>query len=402
MCEPPLISIVVPTRNRHFYLASLVGSVLRMQSGDIELLVHDNSPDPDALLRAGGGIDDDRLRYVHDPMPMSITENFARAVAMSRGDYVCMIGDDDGVTRSIVELAAWLRRERIEAAAVPVATYLWPGVSSALDGVQDQGVLRLPRYSGRTEVISAPVALRRVLSSGGIRIGDLPSVYQGVVSRQALERLRSLSGSYFPGPSPDMANAVGLSAVISRFARVSFPVVISGSCPVSGAAQGARREHHGEIAEQKFLSPETAERWPGQVPFFFSGPTLWAATLVHALSATGRPDLVNRLRFDRLYGACAVFNPGYIARVKEARVRNPGLVSAPRLAAAIAWVWSQRAMALVGNLASRLGLVSHGGGRTVGLSDIGQVILHIDRVFGPLRLMDGNGSGAESASEQAS
>lgn len=387
MARTPLISIVVPTKDRLVYLESLVRTVLRSRVGDFELLVHDNSSEPGASLLERVGKDDARLRYVYDPTPMSITENFTRGVALARGEYVCMIGDDDGVTDSIVDLAAWLKHEGIEAAAVPVATYLWPGVSSALDGAQQQGVLRLPAYSRRTTVIRASVALDRVLASGGIRIGDLPSVYQGVISRDALERLRSLAGSYFPGPSPDMANAVGLSAVVDRFARVSFPVVISGSCPPSGAAQGARRAHHGEIDRQTFLPPGTAERWPPQVPYYFSGPTVWAATLIHALTATGRSNQVRKLRFDRLYGACAVLNPGYRTRVQQARISNTGLVSAPQLVAAMAWIWSLRARALVGNLTRRLVIPSGGVGQTVGLADIGEVIFHIDRMFGRFRPM---------------
>lgn len=384
--EPvPLISIVVPTRNRHYYLAHLVRSVLAMESPRIELVVHDNSPDSEAFMRDFGGVVDARMRYFHDATPMSITENFSRSLEHARGQFICMIGDDDGVTESIVELAAWLDHEGIDAAAVEVATYLWPGVQSALDGTQQTGVLRLPAYSCDTDVVHSAEALGRVLESGGIRIGDLPSVYQGIVARRALEKLRDLAGSFFPGPSPDMANAVGLSAVIDRFARVAFPVVISGSCPVSGAAQGARREHHGEIADRTFLPPGTAENWPGQVPLYFSGPTLWAATLIHALTATKRADLISRLRLDRLYGACAVFTPEYRSRVEKLMTQRPGQVSRPRFVIAMSWVWWLRAKALAGNMARRLAGARRGQGRVDGLLSIGDVVEHVDAAFGRYR-----------------
>ena len=381
----PLVSIVVPTRDRHEYLAHLVRSVLAMKSPSIELVVHDNSMDPEKFTREFGGVVDSRLRYVHDGTTMSITDAFSRSVALARGRYICMIGDDDGVTESIVDLAGWLEREGIDAAVVDVATYLWPGVESALDGAQVKGVLRLASCTGDTAVVDSSDALDRVLASGGIRIGDLPSVYQGIVARNAMERLRDLAGSFFPGPSPDMANAVGLSAVIDRFARVAFPVIISGSCPVSGAAQGARREHHGEIADRTFLSAGTAENWPVQVPFYFSGPTLWAATLIHAMTATKRTHLMSRLRFDRLYGACAVFTPGYRSRVERARSENPGLVSGPGLVTAMAWVWWLRAKALAWNMARRFGGARTGQGRIEGLPNIGDVVGYVDAVLGRYR-----------------
>jgi hypothetical protein len=366
------------------YLAVLVRSLLAMRSRDFELLVHDNSTEPGGFEEACGRVDDPRLRYVYDPTPMSITQNFEKSVSLARGDYVCMIGDDDGVTESIVTLAHWMGKRGIDAAVVPVPTYLWPGVASKLDGSQTQGVLSLPRYSRSIELVDAASAVDEVLRSGGVRIGNLPSVYQGIVSRRALDRLRKLTGTCFPGPSPDMANAVGLSAVVDRFARVSFPVVISGSCPVSGAAEGARHRHEGEIVDKKFLPPDTAARWPVQVPFYFSGPTLWAATLVHALVATGRPELAQRLRVDRLYASCTVLNPRYRDRVAEARRRNPGLVSTRRLVVGIAWIWSLRAQALAGNIGRRAVSAARGGAHVQGLGDIGQVIAHLTRAFGTI------------------
>lgn len=380
----PLLSIVVPTRNRHFFLSSLVRAVLSFESSDLELVIHDNSSEAGGFEKACPGCDDPRVRYVFDPSPMSIGENFERSVALANGNFVCMIGDDDGVTPALVTLAGWMARAGIDAAQVPVPTYLWPGVTSKLDGAQAEGILRLPRYTGRVEIVSEADALRGVLSSGGFRIGALPSVYQGLVSRAALSRLRRSAGTCFPGPSPDMANAVGLAAVIDRFARVSFPAVISGSSPSSGAAQGARHDHLGEIADRKFLPADTAERWPREVPLYFSGPTLWAATLVHALAGSGQGDRIREIRWDRLYGACTVLHRRYRSRVEEARTRNPGLVSASRLAAGMAWTWMLRAEALAGNIGRRVASAYRHGGSVTSLADIEQVIAHVTATHGHL------------------
>lgn len=382
MAVSPILSIVVPTRNRHFFLASLLRSLLGMRRHDFEVVVHDNSAENSAYLEQWGSLRDDRLRYFHSTTPMSITQNFERALSLAEGEFVCMIGDDDGVTESIFEVAHWMRSAGVGAATSPVATYLWPGVGSALDGQQQTGVLRLPRYNGRIEVSSMTMALDRVLGSGATRIGDLPSVYQGLVSRQALESLKAAAGTYFPGPSPDMANAVGLSGVTERIAKIGYPIVISGSSPGSGAAQGSERAHQGEVSDQSFLPPDTAANWPREVPFFFSGPTLWATTLIHALKATGRDRLLERLRFDRLYAACAVFHPKYRDRVANARAQNVGLVTTIEFTFGIAWVWRLRAEALAGNLVRRLAGAIGGRARVVGLTDISQVVEYMTQRSG--------------------
>ncbi len=383
--EPnPLTSLVVPTRNRHTYLVLLARALLASVSRDFELLIYDNSDNPGGFEAAGGVLGDSRLRYFYDPTPMSITQNFEKALSQAQGDYVCMIGDDDGVTEGLFVLVRWLKQHNIDAATTIVATYLWPGVESSLDGKQTTGVLRIPRYSSCVEFVDSSSALEAVLASGGTSIGNLPSVYQGIVSRRALDRLIKLTGTRFPGPSPDMANAIGLSAVIDRFAFVSFPVVISGSCNVSGAAEGARHQHQGEIADKRFLPPDTAKQWPPKIPFYFSGPTIWAATVIHALAATGRSSAALRLRYDRLYAACHVFTPRFSDRVVQVRGLNPGTVSTVKFRMAIAWIWHLRARALIANLWCRIQSRVFSKMYVSNISDIRDAMTHTMRESGQM------------------
>jgi hypothetical protein len=348
-----------------------------MKTRDLEVIIHDNSGENSQYQAVFGDNDDERLRYFFDPSPISMTENCERAVSRAEGAFVCMIGDDDGVLESVIDLARWMNAHEIEAAVVARPTYLWPGVVSVLDGAQTRGILRMPRCSGAIQVLEESDALKSVLRSGGIKIGDLPSVYHGVISKRALDKLKSCAGTYFPGPSPDMANAIGLSAVIDRFAKVGAPIVIAGVCASSGAAEGAKHIHQNEIAQKRFLPADTAVLWPAEVPFYFSGPTMYATSVVRALVATGRGELVARLRFDRLYAACAVFNPGYQERVDAVRARNPGRVSSSRFACAVAWVWWLRARALLTNIVQKTMGAARGDRRVTGLADIGEVINYL-------------------------
>jgi hypothetical protein len=384
MTDLPTLSIVVPTRNRHSYLAKLIEALLRMEAADFEIVIHDNSPDREPYDALCGHIRDRRLRYFFNPDSMSITENFERALSFATGKFVCMIGDDDGVTPAIINVARWMDANGVQAAVAPVSVYLWPGVRSVLDGQQTHGVLRIPRYTGKVRIASEAAALQSVLRSGALIMGFLPSVYQSVISRAALEKLRALTGTYFPGPSPDMSNAVGLASVIDRFAILSIPMVISGACPGSGAAQGASHSHQGEVAEKTFLPADTVERWPPQVPFYFSGPTIWAVSVIHALTRTNRKELLSGLRLDRLYASCFVFNPAYRSRVAQAREKSPGLVSSWEFMIAFCWVWALRAKALVQNLSAKLNAGLRGGAYVAGLPDIGEAISHIARTHGRL------------------
>ena len=379
----PVISIVVPTRNRHKYLVTLVQSLLSMESADFEVVVHDNSDEPGGFEAAGGKLGDSRLLYHYNSSPMSMVQNFENALAFANGDYVCMLGDDDGVTDKIIDLARWLKENNIEAAVTPVVTYLWPGVSSKASGNQQTGIIRVPDYNFGYEIVEYADGLLATLEIAGLSLSNIPSVYQGLISRSALDRLFLLAGTRFPGPSPDMANAIGLSAVIERFVRVSFPVVIAGSCPGSGAAEGANHQHHGEISERKFLPEGTADRWPKEVPFFFSGPTLWATTLLEALVLTGQIKSASYFRYDRLYASCMVFTPKHKNRVLEARNANPRPYSSAQMITAYLWVWSLRFGAFRRNIVNRMYSRFR---RTGKLDHIGHAILHVSDAFGTLPL----------------
>ena len=372
----PVVSIVVPTRNRHFYLVHLIQTLLRMKSDDFEIVVHDNSDENSEYLRECGSIADARLKYSFNPTRLSISGNCDQALSLARGRYVCMIGDDDVVTESIIDLARWMEASAIEAAVTVYPAYLWPGVSSRLDGEQSSGILRLPRYTGRIERVKTSAALNAVLASGGIMLGDLPSVYAGVISKRALDSLKAATGTYFPGPSPDMANAIGVSAFIESFVKVSVPIYVAGACPKSASAEGARHGHVGEIADKTFLGADTAAKWPAEVPFFFSGQTLLATTLIHALEATGRGSLRALIRLDRLYAACGVFHRQYQDRVERVRDKHP--VSALRYLTATCWVWSLRAKALSRNLLQKSVGRSR---RIVGLQDTAAVVAFLSDRF---------------------
>src|SRR5437868_5243988 len=95
--ENPLFSVVIPTRNRLSYVIACVRTVLRLPDPDIEIVVHDNS-DRDNLREKLEELRDVRVSYHFVPGRISMTENYNGAVQRSRGRYVSLIGDDDGVT----------------------------------------------------------------------------------------------------------------------------------------------------------------------------------------------------------------------------------------------------------------------------------------------------------------
>src|SRR5687767_2195524 len=94
--DRPLISIVIPTRERVETLRSTLRTALNQESQRIEVLVSDNAS-TDGTAEFVASIRDPRLRYVNPGQRVSMSDNWDFALRSARGEYVVIIGDDDAV-----------------------------------------------------------------------------------------------------------------------------------------------------------------------------------------------------------------------------------------------------------------------------------------------------------------
>lgn len=90
----PLVSVVIPTRNRHLLVARAVNSALSQTLERIEVIVVLDGPD-DATVKALSQIDDPRLRV--KALPQSLGGGNARnaGVRIARCRWVAFLDDDD-------------------------------------------------------------------------------------------------------------------------------------------------------------------------------------------------------------------------------------------------------------------------------------------------------------------
>lgn len=95
-----MISILTPTKDREHLLPAIRACVESQTIQDIEWLVHDGSPAPSPSL---AGLADERLRYLHDPQPMTIGAKRNALVKEATGDILIHFDDDDHYAPHYVE-----------------------------------------------------------------------------------------------------------------------------------------------------------------------------------------------------------------------------------------------------------------------------------------------------------
>lgn len=88
----PLVSVIIPTRNRDAYLREAIDSVYAQHFQDFEIIVIDDG----GSGSAGNAVAmyDERLRYVHQPHAGAAAAR-NRGIKEARGEFIAFLDDDD-------------------------------------------------------------------------------------------------------------------------------------------------------------------------------------------------------------------------------------------------------------------------------------------------------------------
>jgi glycosyltransferase involved in cell wall biosynthesis len=255
---PPLVSILLPTRNRLEYLRFAVETVLRQDDPDWEIAISDNASDDD-IAGYIAALGDDRIRFARSDSFVPVTENWNRALALSSGRYVLMLGDDDGLMPGYV---ATLRR-LVEHFDAPELIYGSAWLFAYPDVLPDEpaGYLQPYGYATFLRRRRAPFVLDRrtartvVRQSLGFRMKYGVNMQFSSVSRQLIERLAD-RGPFFQSAFPDYyaTNVAFLNA--DRIVVEPTPLVVIGITPKS---YGYFHFNSKEEAGKSFLGEDAAD-----------------------------------------------------------------------------------------------------------------------------------------------
>jgi glycosyltransferase involved in cell wall biosynthesis len=128
--KKPKISVVIPARNRLNLLKDAIFTVLKQEYQSWELVIFDNAS-TDPIKGHVDSLGESRIRYERSDAFLSVTDSWNRAIDYATGDYVILLGDDDGLVPDFFDKVASLVKSFGEPDFVLSATYqfMHPGVS---------------------------------------------------------------------------------------------------------------------------------------------------------------------------------------------------------------------------------------------------------------------------------
>jgi glycosyltransferase involved in cell wall biosynthesis len=221
----PLLSIVIPTRERASVLQYTLETVLALRNPDFEIIVCDNLSTDDTRSVVAR-FSDPRLKYSCSDKRLTMPQNFERGLKLATGEFIMTIGDDDLLIEENVELAL------ASAAATGADLVYWNRAvfywGSYPDTTQN-GAFMIP--NGRA---IHPVDTRALMATAYrnlISYQYLPSVYNSLCRRSILDRYYAfLHGQFFPEyvVSVDVFSSLVLSSLNPVTYYQDSPASLSG------------------------------------------------------------------------------------------------------------------------------------------------------------------------------
>lgn len=309
----PILSIIVPTRNRARYAIPLIRSLINISSLYLEIVIQDNSDDDELNSFINTEIKDSRLSFRHTTERLDAVENFNKATECAHGEYITFIGDDDAVNPEIIDSAFWAKRNDIDALVTTrPAQYRWPDKKERIFALKQAGELTIKRFAGGIKSANPEVAMRECAKLAGSNIESLPKIYYGLVKAECLQKVKKTAGTYFPGPSPDLAGAMAVSNYVKQVRIIDYPLFLPGASAAGVAGWIASGKYQGRLEDYPHLPKRYIRAWSKLVPKYFSGSTIWGEDVVQALLAVGRTDILADFNIPLLHAKCAVFNPSFL------------------------------------------------------------------------------------------
>lgn len=288
----PLLSLIIPTRERAQTLAATLATAVATTHPSLEIIVSDNvsADDTKAVVDR---VNDSRVRYVNPGSRQSMCGNYEFALSKAIGSYVTIIGDDDAVIpqaldRLLVRLAA-LPEPLIH--MWPLHIYDWPASD------RSASVAYLAPQIPPSE-LNLKSKAKDVVRYGGWKYYELPSPYHAAIPRELLLKIRNRTGKVFHSTQPDVFTAMAIPAFADRAINLGDAVTLNGRSARSNGLGFVEKKARANI--DRFISEYGDYRFHPSLPT--SAPA--AANMIPdaVLLATEMfPELYSNTAFD--YGA---------------------------------------------------------------------------------------------------
>ena len=316
----PLLSIAIATKNRVQYCIQAIETILNYKYDNFELIIQDNTDNRELEEYIKNNFSDSRLVYRYTPPPFSSIDNFNAVLELCTGKYVCLLGDDDGITENLFKVVQWADKNEIDSICPKeLVHYVWPNSNT-------NGKMVVP-YSTHTLWENNPMDnLQDLIEDGIVQYMNfnLPKLYHGIIKKSCLDEMKAKNGYYLGGLSPDIYACIALSSIVKKHIVLDSPITIAGASPKSTTIDNVTGKHSGRIEDAPHLRNREDYIWDKHVPRFYSVETIWAESAIKAIEEFNIPLDLSKLNLTKILASATNTAPSYQKLFEEETYKITG------------------------------------------------------------------------------
>lgn len=285
----PLLSIAIATKDREQYCIKTIQSILSFDDDRIQIAVADNSGTT-VVKEFVDNLASPKVTYYYDNSPISSIDNFNRAMEMTTGEYICLLGDDDGILPEAMDYLVWAKENNVDSfCCKDTIPYFWPGAHPNYEN----GGLIVSEFTEGKRKIDSKKELIKLLEAGIVNymFFDLPKSYHGFVKKDVMLEIKERSGDFYGALSPDIFSVVAIALSCKNHYIVDKPLTIAGVCKTSTTADQFKGLHSGELKDMPHLrNRKVPYVWDKDIPEFYSVTTIWGDSGLNSIDAIKMPE----------------------------------------------------------------------------------------------------------------
>lgn len=233
----PKFSVLIPTRDRPATLRHTLATVVSQPGDDYEIVVADNCSGPETR-RIVEELDPQKIRYLRSDEILPMAENWERGLSLCSGEYVTVLGDDDGFLPSTLQMARRLiAATEAEIISWSPHTYWWP--DTIVTWIRNILIVEL----GNSAMIAESRTVLERFYQDSLSFGSIPMIYSAFFHRGVIEEARRRFDGFFvpKDTTPDVSSGILGLYITEKYVISTRPLSIRGNSGKSnGTAHWAR------------------------------------------------------------------------------------------------------------------------------------------------------------------
>jgi glycosyltransferase involved in cell wall biosynthesis len=301
----PLLSIIIPTKNRTEYCLKTLSHILSLGLSELQVIIQDNSDDDQLRKHLSMEISENRITYNYSSEQLNMSQNFQATLRHIAGEYFMFIGDDDSINPQILEIVKFFKHKGAQAIVQNYPIYfVYPNIEQ-----NTSGEMSFFKASGSYKKININKEIDNLVKNSfqEYTYTALPRPYHGIIKSEIITNINKSELNLFSGVSPDIYSAVILSQFITSVYKIDLPFSIAGACPQSASSLGDNKKHCGRVEDAIHFKGRKV-LWSKYIPRFYSVQTIWALAAVEALIDLGKKNILKDFNANKLTAKALVKN----------------------------------------------------------------------------------------------